>query len=93
MKNFVGGISVIRRESYIKVKVIKIKATEQCQIEASIKLANNGVASLLSSHAQTKEGYQMFLQPEADAELICQRILDVLLPLSYDGITVERINC
>jgi hypothetical protein len=93
MENFINGIFVIRRESYINVKIIKIKTTGQRHIEESIKLANNGISPLLSSHARTREGYQIFLQPDAYAELICQKILDALLPLPYDKVVVERINC
>jgi len=93
MENFIPGIYVIRRESHIKAKVIKIKTTGQRHIEEIIKLANNSISAMLSSHARTPEGYQIFLQLDADGELICQKILDALLSLPSDMIVLERINC
>ena len=93
MNNFVTGIYIIKRTSYIKAKVIKIKTTRKRHIEESIKLANNGISAMLSSHGPTKEGYQIFLRVDADGERICQKIVDALLPLSYDSVVVERINC
>jgi len=93
MENFMPGIYVIRRESHIKAKVIKIKTTGQRHIEETIKLANNGISAMLSSHSRTPEGYQIFLQLDADGGLICQQILDALLSLPYDRVVLERINC
>ena len=87
------GIDVIRHESYINARVIKIITTGQRQIEISIELANNGLAPLLSSHNKTTEGYKMFLQPDADGGLVCQKILDALLLLPYSSVVVEMINC
>jgi hypothetical protein len=93
MENFMPGIYVIRRESHIKAKVIKIKTTGHRHIEETIKLANNGISAMLSSHSRTPEGYQIFLQVDADGGLIYQKILDALLPLPYDRVVLERINC
>jgi hypothetical protein len=93
MQTFMTGIYIIKRESYIKAKVIKIKTTGQRHIEESIKLASNGISALLSSHGLTEEGYQIFLQGDADGEMICQKILDALLPLPYERVVLERINC
>jgi hypothetical protein len=93
MENIMPGIYVIRRESHIKAKVIKIKTTDQRHIEETIRLANNGISTMLSSHSRTPEGYQLFLQVDADGGLIYHKILDVLLSLPCDRILLERINC
>ena len=93
MGNFIPGIHVVRRESHIKAKAIKIKTTGQRHIEETINLINNGISAMLSSHSRTPEGYQIFLQSDADGDLICQRILDVLLRLPYYKVVLERINC
>ncbi len=93
MENIMSGIYVIRRESHIKAKVIKIKTAGQRHIEETIRLANNGISAMLSSHSRTPEGYQLFLQVDADGELIYQKILDALLSLPCDRIILERINC
>jgi hypothetical protein len=93
MENFMTEIYVIRRESHIKVKAIKIKTTGERHIEETINLVSNGISPMLSSHSRTPEGYQIFLQPDADGDLVCQQILDVLLRLPYDRIVLERINC
>jgi hypothetical protein len=93
MEKLVPGIFVIRRESHIKAKAIKIKTMGQRHIEETINLANNGISAMLSSHSRTPEGYQIFLQSDADGELICQQIIDALLCLPYDRVVLERINC
>jgi hypothetical protein len=93
MKTFISGIYIIKRESYIKAKVIRIKTIRQCHIEESIRLANNGISAMLSSHGLIEDGYQMFLQGDTDGELICQKIIDALLPLIDDRVVLERINC
>jgi hypothetical protein len=93
MGNFITGIYVIRRESHIKAKAIKIKTMGERHIEETINLVNNGISTMLSSHSRTPEGYQIFLQPDADGDLICQQILDALLRLPYDRVVLERINC
>ncbi|MCX5842408.1 MAG: hypothetical protein NT022_01430 [Deltaproteobacteria bacterium] len=93
MDNSMPGIYLIRRDSHIKAKVIKIKTTGQCHIEETIKLANNSISAMLSSHARIPEGYQIFLQMDADGGLICQKIVDALLSLPYDRVVLERINC
>ncbi len=93
MESFINSICVIRRESHIKAKTIKIKTMGPRQIEEMTNLVNNGISALLSSHSRTPEGYQIFLQPDADGDLICERIIDALLNLSHDGAVVERINC
>jgi hypothetical protein len=93
MENFMTGIYVIRRESHIKAKSIKIKTMGQRHVEEIIKLANSGISAMLSSHSRTPEGYQIFLQSETDGGLICQQILDALLHLPYDRVVLERINC
>jgi hypothetical protein len=93
MENFITGIYVIRRESHIKAKAIKIKTMGERHIEETINLVNNGISTMLSSHSRTPEGYQIFLQPDADGELICQQILDALLRLPHDSVVLERINC
>jgi hypothetical protein len=93
MENFMIGIYVIRRKSYINAKTIKIKTMGQRHIEETIRLANNGIAAMLSSHSRTPEGYQIFLQSDSDGGLICQQILDVLLRLPYERVVLERINC
>ena len=93
MENFIPGIYVIRRESHIKAKAIKIKTTGQRHIEETINLVNNGISAMLSSHSRTPEGYQIFLQSDADGDVICQQILDALLRLPYEKIVLERINC
>jgi hypothetical protein len=93
MENFIPGIYVIRRESYIRARAIKIRTMGQRHIEETINLANNGISAMLSSHSRTPEGYQIFLQSDADGELICQQIIDALLCLPYDRVVLERINC
>jgi len=93
MENFIPGIYVIRRESHIKAKSIKIKTTGQRHLEETINLANSGISAMLSSHSRTPEGYQIFLQLEADGDMICQWILDALLRLPYEKVVLERINC
>ena len=93
MENFIPGIYVIRRESHIKAKAIKIKTTGPRHIEETISLVNNGISAMLSSHSRTPEGYQIFLQSGADGDLICQQILDALLRLPYEKVVLERINC
>lgn len=93
MENFMNGICVVSRESYIKARVIKIKTTNECCIEETIKLASNGIASTLLSHARVPGGYQMFLDSEADGKMICQRILDALLRLPDGNVVIERVNC
>lgn len=86
-------ICVIRRESYIKARIIKIKTTEQGCIEETIKLANNGFLSKLLSHARIPDGYQMFLNSDADGKIICEKLLDALLCLPDGNVVIERINC
>ncbi len=93
MESFINSICVIRRESHIKAKTIKIKTMGSRQIEEMTNLVNNGISALLSSHSRTPEGYQIFLQPDANGDLICQRIIDALLNLSHDAVVLERINC
>ena len=88
-----NGIYVISRESYIKARIIKVKTVDQCHIEETIKLANNGMSHNLLSHARISNGYQMFLDTEADGKIICQQILDALLRMSEGNIVIERINC
>ena len=87
------GICVISRESYIKARVIRVKTTEQCHIEETIKLANNGFSPKLLSHARISNGYQIFLDSDADGRMICQQILDALLRLPDGNVVIERINC
>ena len=91
--NFMNGICVVSRESYIKARIIKIKTTNECYIDEAIKLASNGISSMLLSHARVSNGYQMFLDSEADGKIICQRILDALLHMPDGNIVIERINC
>ena len=55
MGNFITGIHVIRRESHIKAKTIKIRTTGQRHIEETINLVNNGISAMLSSHSRTPE--------------------------------------
>ena len=88
-----NGICVISRESYIKARVIRIKTTEQCHIEETIKLANNGFSPKLLSHARIADGYQIFLDADADGRMICQQLLDALLRLPDGNVVIERINC
>jgi hypothetical protein len=90
---FMTGINVISRKSYIKARTIKIKTAQLFHIEETVKLANNGISSKLSSHSRTPEGYQMFLHVDTDGGLICQQILDALLRLPEGNIVIERINC
>jgi hypothetical protein len=87
------GINVISRKSYIKARIIKIKTAQLFHIEETVKLANNGISSKLSSHSRTPEGYQMFLHVDTDGGLICRQILDALLRLPEGSIVIERINC
>lgn len=86
-------ICVISRKSYINARVIKVKTTQYCHIEATIKLANNGFSPKILSHARIKEGYQMFLHTNADGKAICQQIIDALLRLPDGNVVIERINC
>jgi hypothetical protein len=86
-------ICVISRESYIKARVIRVRTTEQIPIEETIKLANNGMSHKLLSHARITDGYQMFLDSDADGRMICQQILDALLRLPDGNVVIERINC
>jgi len=86
-------ICVISRESYIKARIIKIKTTEQGCIEETIKLANNGFSSILLSHARIADGYQMFINSDADGKMICEKLLDALLCLPDGNVVIERINC
>ena len=88
-----NGIHVINRRSYIKARSVKIVSKETSHIEKVISLANNGISNKLSSHAQTADGYKMFLNSESDGELICQQILDALLCLPNGYVVIERINC
>jgi hypothetical protein len=88
-----NGIYVISRKSYIKASIIRIKTTEQCFIEEAIKLASNGMSYLLLSHARISDGYQLFLNAEADGKMICQKILDALFYLPDGNVVIERINC
>jgi hypothetical protein len=93
MEDFIPRIYVIRRESHIKARTIKIKTMGQRHLEETVNLVKNGISAMLSSHSRTPEGYQIFLQPDADGDLICQQILDVLLRLPYESVVLERINC
>ncbi len=88
-----NGIYVIRRESYIKARIIKVKTADQSHIEETIKLANNGMSHKLLSHARISNGYQMFLDTDTDGKTICQQILDALLRLPEGNVVIERINC
>jgi hypothetical protein len=88
-----NGICVISRESYIKARVIRVKTTEQRHIEETIKLANNGMSHKLLSHARIADGYQIFLDSNADGRMICQQLLDTLLCLPDGNVVIERINC
>jgi len=93
MDIFMNGICVISRESYIRARIIRIKTTNDCYIDEAIKLASNGISSMLLSHARVPDGYQMFLDSEADGKIICQRILDTLLHMPDGNVVIERINC
>ena len=86
-------ICVISRESYIKARIIKIKTANEYYIDEAIKLASNGISSMLLSHARIANGYQMFLDSEADGKVICQRIVDALLHMPFGNVVIERINC
>lgn len=86
-------ICVIMRESYIKARIIKIRTKEQCYIEEAIRLASNGISTQLSSHSQTPEGFQMFLNENADGGVVCHQILNALFRLPDGNVVVERINC
>jgi len=86
-------ICVIRRESYIKARIIRIKSTEQGCIEETIKLANNGFSSQLLSHARIADGYQMFISSDTDGNMICDKLLDALWCLPDSSVVIERINC
>lgn len=86
-------ICVITRESYIKARVIKIKSTQQCHIDETVKLANNGFSPTIQSHAPVPEGYQMFLQANADGQKICEKLIDAFLRLQTGNVIIERINC
>ncbi|HVO66178.1 MAG TPA: hypothetical protein VMT12_06835 [Syntrophales bacterium] len=88
-----NGICIVSRESYIKARIIKVKTTNECYIEETIKLASNGISPMLLSHARISDGYQMFLDSEADGKAICQQILDALLHLPDGNIVIETINC
>ena len=93
MGSFMNEICVISRESYIKARVIKIKTTQDRHIEETIKLANNGFSPKILSHARIADGYQIFLNQNADGKLICQEIIDALLRLPDGNVVIERINC
>ncbi|MBN1664888.1 MAG: hypothetical protein JW943_14910 [Deltaproteobacteria bacterium] len=86
-------ICVISSEHYIKARIIKVKTNQTCHIEETIKLAANGLSTNLLSHARIADGYQMFLQPNADGKTICQAIVDALLCLPDGNVVIERINC
>jgi hypothetical protein len=92
-ENFMNGICIVSRESYIKARIIKIKTTNECYIDETIKLASNGISLMLLSHARVSDGYQMFLESEADGKIICQQILDALLRMPDGNVVIERINC
>jgi len=93
MVHFMNGICVISRESYIKARVIKIKTPNECYIDEMIKLASNGISLMLLSHARIPDGYQMFLDSEADGKMLCQRILDALMCMPDGNVVIERVNC
>jgi len=93
MGNFMNGICIVSRDSYIKARIIKIKTMNECYIEETIKLASNGISLMLLSHARVSDGYQMFLDSDADGKMICEQILDALLRLPDGNIVIERINC
>ena len=93
MQDRIPEIYVIKRNSHIKARAIKIKTIGQRHIEETVNVVNNGILTKLSSHARTSDGYQIFLQPDADGEFICQQILDALLRLPYEKVVVEKINC
>jgi hypothetical protein len=93
MENFMNGICIVSRESYIKARIIKIKTTNECYIDETIKLASNGISLMLLSHARVSDGYQMFLESKADGKIICQQILDALLRMPDGNVVIERINC
>jgi hypothetical protein len=93
MENFMNRILLVSRESYIKARIIKIKTTNEYYIDETIKLASNGISLMLLSHARVSDGYQMFLDSEADGKMICQQILDALLRMPDGNVVIERINC
>jgi hypothetical protein len=86
-------ICVIKRESYIKARIIRIKTTEQNCIEETVRLANNGFSSILLSHARIVDGYQMFINADIDGKIICDKLLDALLCMPDGNVIIERINC
>jgi hypothetical protein len=86
-------ICIIKRESYIKARVIRIKTTEEGCIEETIRMANNGFSSKLASHARIADGYQMFINSDVDGKMICDKLLDALLCLNNGNVVIERINC
>jgi len=86
-------ICVIKRESYIKARIIRIKTTEQNCIEETIRLAHNGFSSILLSHARIADGYQMFISADIDGKMICDKLLDALLCMPDGHVVIERINC
>jgi hypothetical protein len=93
MGNFMNRICIVSRESYIKARIIKIKSANEYYIDETIKLASNGISLMLLSHARVSDGYQMFLDSEADGKMICQQILDVLSRMPDGNVVIERINC
>ena len=93
MESSMNGIYVISRKSYIRASLIRIKTTEQCYIEEASKLASNGMSYMLLSHGRISDGYQMFLNSEADGKKICQQILNALFRLPDGNVVIERINC
>ena len=90
---FMNGICIISRESYIKARIIKIKTANERYIDEAIKLASNGISPMLLSHARIADGYQMFLDSQADGKDICQQIVDALLHIPDGYVVIERINC
>lgn len=86
-------ICVIMRESYIKARIIKIRTKEPRYIEEAIRIASNGISTHLSSHSQTPEGFQMFLNENADGGAVCHQILNALFRLPDGNVVIERINC
>jgi hypothetical protein len=93
MGNFMNRILLVSRESYIKARIIKIKTTNEYYIDETIKLASNGISLMLLSHARVSDGYQMFLDSEADGKTICRKIVDALSRMPDGNVVIERINC
>jgi hypothetical protein len=86
-------ICVVTRESCIKARIVKIRSNEQSHIEETIKLVNNGISHMLLSHARISGGYQMFLDSDADGEVIFNQVLDVFSGLPEANVVIEKINC